>query len=101
LAFPQAEIECPMYMEVPRGCNVSGNRDDYVLKLKKNLYGQKQEGKNWYNHMRKGLRRLGFKQSKVDECVFYKGNTIFFAYVDDGCFVGPDAKEIDGIIAFL
>ena len=23
LAFPQAEVECPMYMEVPQGCNVN------------------------------------------------------------------------------
>ena len=44
LAFPQANIECEMVMEVPQGFNVDGTRDDYCIRLKKNLYGQKQGG---------------------------------------------------------
>jgi hypothetical protein len=28
-------------------------------------------------------------------CVFYKGETIFKVYVDDGIFFGPDLKEIE------
>jgi hypothetical protein len=33
---------------------------DYVLKLEKNLYGQKQAGRVWYLHLRKNLLKLGF-----------------------------------------
>ena len=29
LAFPQAEVECEMYMEVPRRCNIEGEMDMY------------------------------------------------------------------------
>ena len=64
LAFPQAEVECPMYMEVPQGCNVNGSRSDYVLQLKKNLYGSKQGSRVWHNFLKQGLIDRGFEQSK-------------------------------------
>ena len=57
--------------------------------------------KLWFEHLKRGLRRRGFKQSKADECVFYKGNTIFAVYVDDGILIGPDKVEIDNIITSL
>ena len=101
LAYPQADVECDLYMEIPKMCNVGGNKRDHVLKLKKNLYGSKQAGKVWFRHLLKGLKQRGFKQSRADECVFYKGSTIFVVYVDDGILIGPDANEIDAIIKSL
>lgn len=101
LAFPQADVECPMYMEVPRGCNVDGNKKDFVLRLNKNLYGSKQAGKIWFNFLVKGLLKRGFKKSKADDCVFYKGSTIFVVYVDDAILLGPDSQAIDAIVASL
>ena len=41
-----------------------------------------------------GLRNIGFVQSKVDECVFFRGNVIFLCYVNDGIFAGPSIEEI-------
>jgi Reverse transcriptase (RNA-dependent DNA polymerase) len=40
LAFPQADIECPLYMEIPRGFQSEGSRKKNCLLLKKNVYGQ-------------------------------------------------------------
>ena len=31
----------------------------------------------------------------MDDCVWYKDETIFFYYVDDGIFMGLDSKSID------
>jgi len=101
LAFPQAKVDCPMYMEVPQGCNVEGSRKDYVLSLKKNLYGARQASRVWFNYLTAGLKKRGFKQSKVDQSVFYKGETIFIVYVDDGILIGPNSEEINGIIKSL
>jgi hypothetical protein len=42
LAFPQADIECPIHMEIPRGFKFEGSRKTHCLALKKNLYGAKQ-----------------------------------------------------------
>ena len=41
------------------------------------------------------LQRLGFKQSAMDECVWYTDETILFYYVDDVIFMEPDSKAID------
>ena len=48
LAYTQADVECELYMAIPKGFEVEG---DYVLKLKKNLLGQKQAGRVWNQHL--------------------------------------------------
>jgi hypothetical protein len=83
-------------MELPKVIQLSsGNTKTNVLRLIKNLHGQKQAGRVWNQHPAKGLKKAGFVASKVDECVFYKGKTIFIVYVDDGILCGPDLKEIE------
>jgi hypothetical protein len=69
LAFPQANIECDIYMEFPMGFILK----ELFLKLKKNIYGTKQGGRIWNRHLQKGLLKLGCMPSKVDSCVYYKG----------------------------
>jgi hypothetical protein len=101
LAFPQADIECDdMYKKIPRGFNIPGsNPHAYVLKLKMNLYGQKQARKFWNKHLVVRLKKVIFKQSDIDECVFYKGGqSIYVLYTDDSILAGPDEKELDQII---
>jgi hypothetical protein len=96
LDYPQAPIELDMYMELPKGIQLSsGNSKTHVLRLIKNLYGQKQAGRVWNQHLAKGLQKAGFVASRVDECVFYKGKTIFIVYGDDVIFFGPDLKDIE------
>ena len=71
MAYPQAEIECPMYMEIPQGFVVKGSPHEHALLLKKNIYGQKQADRVWNEHLKHGLlTKLGFEQSTVGECVF-------------------------------
>jgi hypothetical protein len=41
LAFPQADVECDIYMEVPPGFDLSEEKKKFCLKLKKNIYGTK------------------------------------------------------------
>ena len=48
----------------------------------------------WQQHLFKGLADIGFEQSATDECVFYRGSTVFMVYTDDGIFCGPDQIEI-------
>jgi hypothetical protein len=96
LDYPQAPIDFDLYMEFPKGIQLSsGNSKTHVLRLIKNLYGQKQAGRVWNQHLAKGLHKAGFVASKVDECVFYKGRTIFIVYVDGGIFFGPYVKAIE------
>jgi hypothetical protein len=102
LAYPQAPVEFDMYMELPKGIETKyGNGRTHVLKLIRNVYGAKQAGRVWNLHLIKGLNSIGFKQSNADECVFFRGSTIFAVFVDDGIFVSPHKSEIDQAIADL
>jgi len=104
LAYTQADIERDLYMKIPAGFVVSARvmtedeRKSHVLKLEKNLYGQKQAGRVWYLHLKKNLEKIGFKGSKHDECLFYYGKTIFIVYTDDTILMGPDQKEIERLV---
>jgi hypothetical protein len=44
------------------------------------------------------VNEVGFEQSEVDECVFYKGNILYVLYTDDSIIAGPDKDEIYEII---
>lgn len=48
--------------------------------------------------MDKLVNELGYKQSKVDECVSYRGKTLHVLYTDNSLLAGPDRKEIEKII---
>jgi hypothetical protein len=101
LAFPQAQVEKELYMKIPRGFEIEGeDPNDYVLKLHRNVYGQKQSGRVWNKFLvNKLVNELGFMQSRVDECVFYRGKTLYVLYTNDSLLAGPDQNEIDEIIS--
>jgi hypothetical protein len=111
LAYPQADIKTDVFMEVPNKFEVgkSGQlfrnegapapKDQpHVLKLEKNVYGLKDAGLTWYEHLTKGLKVRGFVQSLVDPCLFYKGNLLLITYVDDCVIICPDDAKIDEFI---
>ena len=115
LAYTQAEPECDMYMEVPRGFEVDeasgkltlrlkSNPDDprkdtgFALHLLRNLYGGKAAGRIWNQHLDAKLQDLGFVPSDIDECVYYRGSTVFLLYTDDGIILDADPAKIDSFI---
>ena len=100
-AYTQAPIDRDMYMEFPRGFKVPGSidRKDVVLKLHRNLYGQKQAGRVWYEYLRKRLvTKAGFVQSKHDKCLFYRGKVMYALYIDDSILGAPTQKELEAAI---
>ena len=91
-----------MYMELPSGIRIKYvDCKTHVLHLFNNLYGQKQAGKVWNNHLVSGLQQIGFVESKIDECLFYIGLVIFINYVNGGIFASPINSAIDLSIANL
>ena len=77
LVFPQADLDVPVYMELPIGMEVPGSEGYnkiYVLRLRKSLYSLKQASANRYDMLKKGLEIRGFKESVTDPCVFIKQN---------------------------
>jgi hypothetical protein len=100
-AFAQAPVEKTLNMKIPAGMELmdGSNPNDHVLKIHRNIYGQKQAGRVWNQYLvRKLVKDLGFQQSAEDECVFYRGSTLYVLYTDDSLLAGPDKAEIDKII---
>ena len=103
LAFPQAPVQRDLYMQIPKGIVLEGaEKGEYVLKLKRNVCGQKDAGRVWFQYLRNKLvNEVGFEQSKIDECVFYRGKTMCVLHTDDSLIAGPDDAEIEQIIKDL
>jgi hypothetical protein len=81
MAYPQAPIEMDMYMELPTGIHTKHrNSKDHVLYLVTKLW------------------EINFKQSLIEDCVFYRENVIFIVYVDGGIFLGPSDQQLRDII---
>jgi Reverse transcriptase (RNA-dependent DNA polymerase) len=95
LAYPQADVECHLYLEIPQGFEFEGSRKMHCLKLIKNLYKSKAAGRVWQQHLFKGLMELGYVQSMTYKCMFYQGTTTFMVYTDNENFCGKDKAEID------
>jgi hypothetical protein len=78
MAYPQAPIKMDIYMEIPHGIMTAhGNSKDHVLKLEKNIYGQKQAGCVWNSFLVDRLMSIGFTPSLIDDCVFFCDDIIF------------------------
>ena len=84
-----------MYMEIPRGFHHEGSRKTHCLLLEKNIYGQRQAGRIWNQYLHDGLVARGFKQSKIDMCLYYRKRVALLFYVDDGIFCAPTQGDID------
>jgi hypothetical protein len=59
LAFTQAPMDVETYIKLPVSFTVKGATEEYVLELKKTLYGLKQAGLNWYETLYEHLLLLG------------------------------------------
>jgi hypothetical protein len=103
-AFVHAELPSTenVYIHQPRGFKVDpGDGHEYVLKLKKALYGLRQAPRHFFNYLSEHLEKHGIKQSKCDPCLFIGKSVIVIVYVDDLLLYARDERQIDDLIAKL
>ena len=48
--------------------------------------------------MRKLVNNVGFTQSKIDPCLFWKGKTAYVVYTDNSILMIPDNAKIESIM---
>ncbi len=103
LAFPQADLEIPVYMELSIGFDPPEGEypKSYVLRLNKSLYGLKQAGYNWFAKLSNGLQDRGFVHSSIDPCVFFNHNCIILTYVDNCIIIRDRHHQINALIQSL
>lgn len=97
-AFLHGDLDENIWMEQPTGFVVK-NKDDWVCKLNKSLYGLKQSPRQWYKRFDAFITKVGFRRSNYDSCVYVRtldDNTHIYLllYVDDILIA---AKNIDVI----
>ena len=100
---PSAYLNCNLredvYMSIDKEtanilCDIDPSYDQYrrsngaiVVKLNKSLYGLRQSGANWYEHITNTLSTLGYRKSQTDPCTFLRNDgdsfSIVAIYVDD------------------
>jgi len=85
LAYPQANIDGEIYMRLPKGFELNDGRTHHmhVLKLLKNIHRLKQAGLVHNKHFHQDLINLGYRQSKVDPCLYYRSGLMMVIYADD------------------
>ncbi len=52
----------------------------------------------WNSYLVTKLWEINFKQSLIDDCVFYQDDVIFIVYKDNGIFLGPSDQQLHDII---
>ena len=57
LSFLPSDLDADVFMELPLGMGVDGNRGEWVLKLNKPLYGTNQASANWFDLLKTGIER--------------------------------------------
>ncbi|MBW0552465.1 hypothetical protein O181_092180 [Austropuccinia psidii MF-1] len=83
-AFLNAPLEEDVYLTIPQG--LDRDKKHTCLKLKKAIYGLKQEPLAWYKRLSSWLVNFEFNISKPDSCVFYLKSDKplwLFLHVDD------------------
>ena len=96
MAYTQADVKTDIFMQLTAGTTIQGvDPNKHLLKLQKNLYGLKDGQVTWHEYVKAGLLSRGFRQSKVDFCLFIKGTILLVLYVDDAALFSPNSAAIN------
>ena len=91
-AYPQSMIKTPIYLQDPVGVILINGKEGMVIRLVKNIYGLKDAGSTWFEHLAEGLDEMGFKPTNSNPCIFVNGTYVILLYVDD-CVIISRTEE--------
>jgi transposase InsO family protein len=85
-----------MYMQQPPGFETPG-KEDWVMQLKKSIYGMKQAGRIWNQTFHKTVTEWGFERLQCEWCIYRRdsptGTVMFAVHVDDIIAAASSADE--------
>ena len=98
-AFLHGDLEEEIYMTQPDGFKVA-DKENWVCKLTKSLYGLKQSPRQWYKRFDQFMKGQRYTRSKFDHCVYFQklqeGSFIYLLlYVDDMLIASKSKVEIE------
>ena len=99
--FLNGELKEEIYMKQPEQFELK-RKEHLVCKLKRSIYSLKQSSRCWNKALGKHLKKMGFKQSKNDPCIYMlnTGGEIFIisVYVEDIILAGKTSERIQKFI---
>ena len=102
-AYLNGRLEHAVYMKPPAGAPLPP--PGKVYQIVKGLYGLKQSGRVWHQHLDRLLRKIGFLALASAPCVYSKGSgdstVAVAAYVDDLVLVSPAPHLIEEVKKLL
>ncbi|MBW0513756.1 hypothetical protein O181_053471 [Austropuccinia psidii MF-1] len=95
-AYLNAPIDMNVWVKPPEGLVVAEGMGCW---LKKALYGTKQAGRCWWEHLSGKLKQLGFKKSTYDPSVYFntQSGTVTWIHVDDGIVIAQDERVLNAL----
>ena len=77
------------------------NTSGKIALLKRSIYGLKDGAHLYYIHFRQSMKKMGYKQSKIDNCLWYKGSLstkdfiCIMTHVDDCTVLASSQSLLD------
>jgi hypothetical protein len=103
-AFLNGGLQENVYMAQPEGF-VMEDKEHMRCKLKKSIYGLKQASRQWYLKFDEVIKKFGFIENQVDNCIYIKINGSMFIilvlYVDDILLACSDKNLLHETKGFL
>ena len=101
-AFAQSPLpdDEPVWMHLPRGCR-STKGSNTCPQLKKSLHGHAVAPLMWHKCISEHFKKLGLKQSKYDQCLWFGRDIMLVQCVDDMGISASGQKVIDEFVADL
>jgi hypothetical protein len=97
--FLHGDLEEEIYMQQPQGYEVKG-KENLVCRLKKSLYGLKQNPRQWYLKFDRFMTKQSYSRCHSDHCVYFKklengSFIILLLYVAEILVVGSNMWDIN------
>ena len=104
-AYLYGSLDHNIFMKIPEAFKVpeayKDSRETCSIKLQKSLYGLKQSGRMWYNHLSEYLLKKGYKNDPICPCIFIKRSgsefVIIDVYVDDLNIIGTHKELLEAV----
>lgn len=100
-AYLYAKLNEEIYIEQPEGF-IERGKENFVMKLKKALYGLHQAGREWYFELDNVFLELGFEKVKDSNCIYmYKNEVLILVYVDDLAIFSENRNSLEEVIKLI
>ena len=90
-------------MQIPQGLNI--DKEKYVCKLIKAIYGLRISSKCWEDRLKRDLLSAGLMQSVSESCLYYRRETssitLLITYVDDVLVASNDMDFVNYLFGHL